>query len=178
MTKTCYKCTKTLSVDNFHKQKRSKDGLVGWCKLCAQEYKAARRALCKDKEYNTNYHKTHRHEHMMRQQHYKQNSTSKFIISKAKHRALRTGLEFSITESDIVIPNVCPVFGVPLAFGAVRGEPMNYSPSIDRIDSSKGYIKGNVWVISTRANRLKSDATLNELELLVGALRSKLLESE
>jgi hypothetical protein len=45
------------------------------------------------------------------------------------------------------------------------------SPTLDRIDNSKGYIVGNVWVISMRANRLKSDATVDELMMLATNLR-------
>ena len=43
----------------------------------------------------------------------------------------------------------------------------NYAPSLDRIDSSKGYIVGNISVISLRANMLKNNATLNELKMIV-----------
>lgn len=50
----------------------------------------------------------------------------------------------------------------------------NNSPTIDRINPKLGYIKGNVWVISNKANRFKNDATLEELELLVANLRRKL----
>ncbi len=48
------------------------------------------------------------------------------------------------------------------------------SPSLDRIDSTKGYTKGNIWVISNRANTLKNDATLSELKLLVERLENAL----
>jgi len=76
--------------------------------------------------------------------------------SRAKYRAKQKSLEFKITKEDIVIPDTCPLLGIPMT-----------SPSLDRIDSSKGYIKGNVWVISNRANTLKNDATLSELKTLV-----------
>lgn len=45
------------------------------------------------------------------------------------------------------------------------------------IDSSKGYIKGNVWVVSKRANTIKNNATLEELELLVANLRNKIKDN-
>ena len=83
--------------------------------------------------------------------------------SRAKYRAKQKGLEFNITKEDIIIPDTCPLLGTPME-----------SPSLDRIDSSKGYIKGNVWVISNRANTLKNDATLSELKLLVERLEEVL----
>lgn len=64
---------------------------------------------------------------------------------------------------DIVIPTHCPVFGWVLRAG---GRHFN-SMSIDRVDSSKGYIPGNVKVISLRANQLKNNATIEELENIV-----------
>ena len=48
------------------------------------------------------------------------------------------------------------------------------SYSLDRIDSNKGYIKGNVWIISNRANTIKNNASLEELELLMSNLKKKL----
>jgi hypothetical protein len=45
---------------------------------------------------------------------------------------------------------------------------------IDRIDTSKGYLKDNIKVISWRANRLKSDGTLEELEKIVNYMRKEL----
>jgi hypothetical protein len=48
---------------------------------------------------------------------------------------------------------------------------LDNSYSLDRIDSNKGYVKGNVWVISRRANVIKNNATLEELELLTNNLK-------
>jgi len=87
----------------------------------------------------------------------------------ARGTAKTKGLEFSIDHSDVVIPTHCPVFGTPLDCAA--GHRAANLPSLDRIDNTKGYIKGNVWVISWRANRIKQDASLEELELLVRAVK-------
>jgi hypothetical protein len=78
------------------------------------------------------------------------------------------GLSFDLEVSDIVIPSHCPVLGVPLDCAAKR--PSANLPSLDRIDNSKGYVKGNVWVISWRANVVKGSATHAELRALVRAL--------
>ena len=67
---------------------------------------------------------------------------------------------------------MCPLLGVPMWKNSE--EPCANSYSLDRIDSSKGYVKDNVWVISRRANAIKNDATLEELELLVTNLRNKI----
>lgn len=58
------------------------------------------------------------------------------------------------------MPIYCPVLGIKLVPG---GQIKDHSPSLDRIDNTKGYVKGNVHVISDRANRLKSDGTPEEL---------------
>lgn len=81
---------------------------------------------------------------------------------RAKDRAKRKCMEFTIKESDIIIPKVCPIFGIEMQLG---GDSYN-SPSIDRIDSSKGYTLDNIMIISYRANTLKNDATPKEIAML------------
>jgi hypothetical protein len=90
---------------------------------------------------------------------------AKLLYKNIKSRCKRTGREFSIELEDIIIPEKCPVFGFELK----REDKQTWmsAPSVDRIDSSKGYIKGNVTVVSRRANILKRDATVEELELLL-----------
>lgn len=91
------------------------------------------------------------------------------IFKNCKNRATRRGLPFDITPEDIVIPEVCPVLGIKLHLGSKGFDPN--SPSVDRVDGNKGYVKGNVRIISMRANKLKSDATLEELEAVVAYYR-------
>ena len=74
----------------------------------------------------------------------------KTMIKGASDRCKRSGLLCSISEKDIVIPERCPYLGIFLERG--NGRMIDSSPSLDRIDSSKGYIPGNVQVISLRAN--------------------------
>jgi len=93
------------------------------------------------------------------------------MLEQAYHRALKGGLDFTITEKDIVIPEICPLLGIPLA--PCRGKHGDGSPSLDRIDSDRGYTPDNVWVISHRANRIKYDATLEELTMLTQNLNRK-----
>lgn len=89
---------------------------------------------------------------------------ARLLYKNIKSRCKRIGREFSIELEDIIIPEKCPVFG----FDLKREDRKTWmcAPSVDRIDSSKGYIKGNVTVVSRRANILKKDATLEELEQL------------
>lgn len=90
------------------------------------------------------------------------NNTEKVLLNTIKHRAIKANLEINIEESDIIIPEVCPIFNIKMIRKLGKGrQPFN--PSIDRIDPSKGYIKGNIWVISDLANRMKQEATKEEL---------------
>lgn len=81
------------------------------------------------------------------------------MLVRAKGRAAKKGLAFSLTRGDVVIPEFCPVLGTKLGFGG----PFDSVPSLDRIVQDRGYIPENVVVVSTRANILKRDATIEEL---------------
>ena len=80
------------------------------------------------------------------------------------------GLAIDITAEDIVIPEFCPLLGIRL--GRNNSKVGLDSPTLDRIRPELGYVKGNVWVISHRANTLKSDATAEELETIAAFLRT------
>lgn len=98
------------------------------------------------------------------------NNREKVLLRAAKNRAKRDNLSFNLTVEDIVIPERCPILGIELKFSV--GKQTDNSPTLDKVIPEKGYIKGNVWIISNRANRIKNDATLKELELLVFALKN------
>jgi di/tripeptidase len=97
---------------------------------------------------------------------YKYSHKEKVMLSYAKDRAKKKGFEFNIDETDIIVPKECPILSIPIFKGVGLGKksgPSGNSPSLDRIDSSKGYIKGNVQVISHKANTMKHNATPEEL---------------
>lgn len=86
----------------------------------------------------------------------------KNMLAGARRRASAKNIDFNITEEDIEIPSMCPILEVPLVIGT-KGN-YEYSPSLDRIDNSKGYVKDNIQVISKKANSMKNSATLEELK--------------
>jgi hypothetical protein len=86
----------------------------------------------------------------------------KALIRAAKQRAIKYKLAFDIKDSDITIPKECPVLRIPLLPFSGKFHPN--SPSIDRIDNSRGYTKDNTVVVSFRANFIKNNASVDELE--------------
>lgn len=88
------------------------------------------------------------------------NGRLKVLVNTAKARAEARDIPFSITSDTITIPTVCPVLGIPIKLEDTYTDNV---PTIDRIVPTLGYVFGNVAVISNRANRLKSDATAEEL---------------
>jgi hypothetical protein len=98
------------------------------------------------------------------------------MLYAARARAKKLGVECTITKDDIFIPDVCPVLGTSLVARAGGGRPTTdqipNSPSLDRIVNHKGYVPGNVAVISFRANLLKRDATIEELQAILDYMKS------
>lgn len=94
------------------------------------------------------------------------------MLKRAENRAKRKGISFELTASDIVIPKVCPILGTELVIGAGQG-PSDASPSLDRISLDRGYVPGNVEVISMKANRIKSDVSIEDIEKVLEYLKHR-----
>lgn len=84
--------------------------------------------------------------------------------TQTKNRAKNRDLEFNLTLEDFIdIPTHCPILGWDIA---IRHPNKMQNVSVDRIDNSKGYIKGNICFISLRANILKSNMSLKTMKNL------------
>lgn len=84
------------------------------------------------------------------------------LLANARRNALRKHYDFNLDLEDIHIPEMCPLLKIPM--GMARGQGHTWDAiTIDRIDSAKGYVKGNVQVLSRKANMMKSNATKAEL---------------
>lgn len=96
------------------------------------------------------------------------------LYQSAKARAKRKGLPFDLTPEYIesIWSDICPILGIKMEsnIGEIN---MQTSPSIDRIVPEKGYVKGNVEIISFRANTIKSFGTLEEHQAIVNYLQSR-----
>lgn len=96
-------------------------------------------------------------------------------FTQKKANAKRKGIEFTLKFDDVMWPTHCPVLGAELDYSIRRsnkregrgsgGHHVNKAttPSFDRIDPTKGYVKGNVIIVSSRANTIKNNATPEEL---------------
>jgi hypothetical protein len=121
--------------------------------------------LAKNREHNNRYMREYRHRNAAKiraaNREWRKNNPHYRIWSTVKERAKKHGMEFNLEMCDVVIPAVCPILGIPLVIAV--GRMSDSSPSIDRIDNSEGYVKGNIQIISMKANRIKNDATPEEL---------------
>jgi hypothetical protein len=140
--KQCVTCFVTKPLTEFHVHKLRSDGRNNECKSCRTARSAAR------------------------YQRLVATSPETILLGLARTRASKKGIPFDLTEEDVRIPNYCPVLGIPLVRGSGLGGHRAGSPSLDRVRPELGYVKGNVIVISHRANTLKRDATIEEMQAL------------
>jgi DNA-binding CsgD family transcriptional regulator len=148
--KPCSKCGEWKPLTEFYKRKISKDRLEGLCKACSQ----------------------HNNKKWCRQN--PVDYYCSMMTAQAKRRAAQKGMEFSLTPKYVksIVTKNCPVFGTPFHWEYGHGLGYNgSSPSLDRIDNSKGYVEGNVAIISRRANSIKSDATSEEIAKILAYMR-------
>lgn len=141
----CGKCQSIKEIKDFNIRS---NGTKRSCRECERDYN--RKNYPKNKERTKNW--------------YKINPEKRLFLS-AKQRAETSKLDFNIELSDIIIPEFCPVLGIKLDKYRENNNKNN-SPSLDKIDPSKGYIKGNICVISWRANWLKNNGSKEEFEAI------------
>ena len=151
--KECGKCNQVLTIDQFYsKGKLSKTNIDGYENICKPCHKATWHAHAADPE-----------------------NRKRWLLERIRSKCKKGNIPFNLTIEDLVVPELCPIFGIPLTFGIktsdkfreTRGvQTPDDSPSVDRIFPKLGYVKGNVVIISYRANVLKSNATPEELQLI------------
>lgn len=94
---------------------------------------------------------------------YRERNPEQMLLSSARNRAKKKNLPFDLKVEDIVIPEFCPILGIKLTRNLGKHGGSDSSASLDRIVPSKGYVKGNVRVISLLANNMKSNASEEHL---------------
>lgn len=109
------------------------------------------------------------HQKQIKKEHYCRKPQS-WMLTSARKRAVEKGIEFNLKASDIALPEgmLCPILGMKMEsnYGKDGGNKPN-SPSLDRVDINRGYVPGNVCIISLKANRMKQNCSLEDLYKLV-----------
>lgn len=146
-TKVCTKCGEEKGLDCFHKNKSQRLGISVWCKACNKIWHATSPTAIAAHE---------------RARQKRANNPKLAMIIPAKARSRKFNVPFDITENDIDIPCVCPVLGIEIKKNAGGAGGVSTSTSLDRVIPKNGYTRGNICVISHRANTLKSSATAIE----------------
>lgn len=109
-----------------------------------------------------------RHKHREYYLDWEKRNPRRALIQRSRSSAKQRGLEHTISETDIQWPTHCPVLGIELCYDRDKKTAHRDDyPSFDRRDGLKGYVPGNVFVISWRANRIKWNCTLAELKAVV-----------
>ena len=183
--KTCSKCKIEKENIEFYYRDKALNKLRSQCKSCTntwfqkpenkskkQKYNAAYRQDPDNKlriqEYRTAYRQDPENKLKEQEYHttYNQDPDNKLKsqVSDAHKRAKKKNIPFDLKAEDLSIPERCEVLGIPLYRNVGTGRASPNSPSIDRIKPELGYVPGNVRIISNRANTIKNDATIEDLE--------------
>lgn len=166
-TKHCNKCDTTKELIEFNKDTTKKDGLRSVCRSCdnkkSKDFRTKNPVLAKQSKLNC-----------------RAKDPIKYMLINTKARCKFNNLEFNITKDDLKYIEICPVLGIKLNYlttAESRGLAKDNAASIDRIDNSKGYIPGNVRIISWRANKIKHDIKISEMQAVINDYQAILNKS-
>lgn len=145
--KSCRVCSNVKAADQFYKNSNQPDKLDSRCKLCEK----VRRKVAYHEQYELE------------------------TFNRFRQRCKMRGIAFELTLPDIPkVPSHCPILGTELVINWGGRAQSNSSPTLDKIDPSLGYVKGNVAWMSSEANRMKSNHTIDSLENLLAWMKGKL----
>lgn len=162
--KRCRVCQEEKPLTDFHLNRKNPDYYQSYCKLCQK---------VKLKEW----YKNNPGASSRQTQKAYIRDPARPITHAIRIRARKQGLPFDLDANYVrellAATTVCPILGIPLRRRIVAGKrhgPSDNAPSIDRRKPELGYVRGNIAVISQRANRLKNDASLDEVRLSMSIL--------
>ncbi len=170
----CKHCGELKPKDSFLISKRTISGIILTCKDCFNKERAVKRldpeVKNKDKKQKSETYLSHKiandewyKNYLGNKKIYRSKNRQKYLFLSCRKRAQLENLPFDLVESDIVIPEFCPILGIRLEFSE-DNKNLN-TPSVDKIIPELGYIKSNIMVISRKANMMKLNASIKELKL-------------
>jgi len=192
-TKKCYKCKCMKSLENFHRDSRTPTGHCSLCKECSKLYiekNKKRRKVKNDqwrkdnkklisdnsktyydnnKDIKSNYYQKNKEKLNEKNINRIRSNIILYLQRQAIKRAKQRGIPYEdnfLVNKFKEIPQECEVLHIPIRSNVGQGGQSPSSPSVDRIDSMKGYLTDNVRIISHRANLLKNNATFEEIKLV------------
>ena len=161
--KICSGCKQQLPLNLFSKDKYQKSGYRCKCKGCSSmEFKAYsstdnyKERLARQVEQNKKLKQEDPIKRWARDAYYN-----------TRQRATKLGLTFNLTKEWLITnaPSHCPLLDIELVYNADKS--VENTASVDRKDSAQGYTIENCKIISFKANRIKSNASIDEITLLV-----------
>lgn len=178
----CSKCQEEKELTSFYV---THNGIVStpWCRSCTKLYNALPSTKARTAERNRRRFKLKMQDPVYREHqrkrslaHYKkqrETDPNRLNFTRLKQRAKQEGTPFNLEYEDLPVPEVCPILGI-----TIDRRNRDHTPSYDKIIPSLGYVLGNVAIISCRANRMKDNATLDELKALVTYVESHVSQTD
>ena len=152
--------------EEFNLDRSKSDGLYPSCRDCCKI--ADRERIRSPKRKLDNNRRNRKYYRGKRSDAYRKDPV-KYLYDVAKDRAKALNLPFTIGISDIKLNEYCPILGTKLD---VLTNNMETGMSLDKVDNTKGYVPGNIAIISRKANRLKGDGTITQFESIIKYMRS------
>ena len=180
ITKICSICGLEKLLTDFYFRKDKNDYRHD-CKECGKKRDKRKRENPEyyeiRKEYDRRYYHTHKkecHERTsIRRRKFRETHPERYIWMHIRNKCRKKNIPFNFEVSDIIIPKYCPILGIELKMGNLANQ--DNAASVDRAIPALGYVKGNVSIMSKRANTIKNDGTAEEHEKIAAFIR-KMIE--